>query len=215
MSRTAKALKKWNRKASKRSRLLYNVATELIFHLDLAQEERMLTEEERLLRDLLKKKLLGFAAIERIRIRQWSRLTWIKVGDANSKLFQLRANGRRRKNHIPYLQGPEGFVFEKQQKAQILWEHFNNLMGTARQRNFSLNWEYLQLPSFNLEHLDAIFTMEELKKAVLEMHDEKSPGPDGFIGGFFKKCWELIKGDLLEAINQFFSSQRENMESFE
>ena len=164
----------------------------------------MLTEEERLLRDLLKKKLLGFAAIERIRIRQWSRLTWIKVGDANSKLFQLRANGRRRKNHIPYLQGPEGFVFEKQQKAQILWEHFNNLMGTARQRNFSLNWEYLQLPSFNLEHLDAIFTMEELKKAVLEMHDEKSPGPDGFIGGFFKKCWELIKGDLLEAINQFF-----------
>ena len=66
---------------------MYNIATELIFHFDLAQVERALTKEERNLRDLLKKKLLGFAAIERIKVRQRSRLTWIKVGDANSKLF--------------------------------------------------------------------------------------------------------------------------------
>lgn len=90
------------------------------------------------------------------------------------------------------------------QKARILWDHFNNLLGTVGHRKFKLNWEYLQLPSFNLEHLDAIFTIEELKKAVFDLHAEKSPGPDGFIGGSFKKCWGLIKNDLLEAINQFF-----------
>ena len=90
------------------------------------------------------------------------------------------------------------------QKARILWGHFNNLLGTVGHHKFKLNWEYLQLLSFNLEHLDAIFTIEELKKAVFDLHAEKSPGPDGFIGGSFKKCWGLIKNDLLEAINQFF-----------
>lgn len=93
LSRTARALKKWDRKETRHSRELYNVATQLIFLLDLAQEERELTEEERKLRKELKLKLLGLAAVERMRWRQRSRLTWIRVGDANTKLFHIRANG--------------------------------------------------------------------------------------------------------------------------
>lgn len=43
LSRTTKALKKWHREEAKKARMLFNVATELIFHLDLAQEERRLS----------------------------------------------------------------------------------------------------------------------------------------------------------------------------
>jgi hypothetical protein len=32
---------------------------------------------------------------------------------------------------------------------------------------------------------------------------EKAPRPDGFIGSFFAQCWDIIKGDLLHAIEQF------------
>jgi hypothetical protein len=33
---------------------------------------------------------------------------------------------------------------------------------------------------------------------------EKAPGPNGYIGAFFKVCWETIKQDLVAAIKEIF-----------
>ena len=38
------------------------------------------------------------------------------------------------------------------------------------------------------------------------MAADKAPGPDGFIGAFFKASWETIKTDLLPAAIYFFNS---------
>jgi hypothetical protein len=35
------------------------------------------------------------------------------------------------------------------------------------------------------------------------MPSDKAPGPDGFTGAFFKKCWDIIKGDIMKVIHQF------------
>jgi hypothetical protein len=40
---------------------------------------------------------------------------------------------------------------------------------------------------------------------VFESPSEKAPDPDGFIGLFYKTCWEVIKDDLMRALNQLFS----------
>ena len=36
---------------------------------------------------------------------------------------------------------------------------------------------------------------------------DKAPGPDGFNGMFFKKCWNIIKEDVYQLCNDFFSRQ--------
>ena len=36
------------------------------------------------------------------------------------------------------------------------------------------------------------------------MPSEKAPGPDGFIGVFYKKCWSIIKEDLVQAVMSFY-----------
>jgi hypothetical protein len=59
------------------------VANEVIFQLDVAQENRNLSLEEKALRTLLKDRLLGWAAIDQIKWRRRSRMVWIKEGDAN------------------------------------------------------------------------------------------------------------------------------------
>lgn len=125
---------------------LSGVANEVIFRLDLAQEERALSEEERHLRGLLKAKLLGIAAVDKARWRQKSRITEIKEGDASTRFFHLRASGRRRKNHIPVLVGRDGPVSGHAEKADILRDRFKNLMGTPFMRSAALNWEELGMP---------------------------------------------------------------------
>ena len=37
-----------------------------------------------------------------------------------------------------------------------------------------------------------------------DMPSEKAPGPDGFIGVFYKKCWSIIKEDLVQAVMSFY-----------
>jgi hypothetical protein len=95
LSRIAKALKSWNKGLVRWAKFVSSVADEVIFNLDVAQEDRSLSAEERTLRSLLKSKLLGFAAIDHIKWRQRSRITWIREGDANTRFFHLRANGHR------------------------------------------------------------------------------------------------------------------------
>jgi mannosylglycoprotein endo-beta-mannosidase len=52
----------------------------------------------------------------------------------------------------------------------------------------------------DLSDLETPFSLEELKKAVFALPAEKAPGPDGFIGRFYRSCWETICEDLFEAV---------------
>jgi hypothetical protein len=83
-------------------------------------------------------------------------------------------------------------------------------MGSKVSAVIDLNWEKINLPAADLAHLDVPFSLPELKAAVDGMHGEKAPGPDGFIGEFFKKCWPFICSDLLKALNQMHSLQGKN-----
>jgi hypothetical protein len=37
------------------------------------------------------------------------------------------------------------------------------------------------------------------------MPQDKAPGPDGFTGHFFKKCWPLIHPDIMAAIHSLYN----------
>lgn len=99
--------------------------------------------------------------------------------------------GAQGKNHIPLLQGPNGVVTDHESKALILFEHFKDQMGTNSSMERRLNWNFLRMPCLELQPLEEVFTVEELHFEVQELQAEKVPGPDGFIGGFFKSCWNV------------------------
>ena len=46
-------------------------------------------------------------------------------------------------------------------------------------------------------------TLEELRGSVFSMSVHSAPGPDGFSGKFFHCAWDIIKMDLLTAVNYF------------
>jgi hypothetical protein len=71
------------------------LATEVILHLDVAMDSRLLSPEERALRRLLKMKLLGRVSLERTSVQQRSRLLWLREGDAYTRFFHTHASHRR------------------------------------------------------------------------------------------------------------------------
>ncbi|XP_042506966.1 uncharacterized protein LOC122083281 isoform X2 [Macadamia integrifolia] len=52
--------------------------------------------------------------------------------------------------------------------------------------------------------LDAIPLDAEIKGAVWDLDPDSFPGPDGFPGSFFRRCWVIINSDV--ANKGFFSS---------
>lgn len=203
LRRLARDLRRWSRFQVGDIKLQLAVAFEVIFQLEVAQESRLLSAEEQHLLSGLKTKVLGLAVLNKLRLRQRSRLTWLKEGDVNSKFFHIKANTRRRKNYIHSLQTPSGVAVSAQNKEEELFRFFKERLGTNFQRTLSLNWSLLQLPSLDLNELDEDITEEELKSIIFDLPPEKAPSPDGFIGAFFKTAWPTVKDDLLAAILSF------------
>ncbi|KAK6782011.1 hypothetical protein RDI58_019807 [Solanum bulbocastanum] len=46
--------------------------------------------------------------------------------------------------------------------------------------------------------------MEELRQVVFAMNPNSAPGPDGIGGKFYQVCWNIIKDNLLAAVQSFF-----------
>ena len=45
---------------------------------------------------------------------------------------------------------------------------------------------------------------EEVRKSVFDMKENTAPSPDGFGVSFYKHCWNVIKGELMGMINDFY-----------
>ncbi|XP_073363516.1 uncharacterized protein [Aegilops tauschii subsp. strangulata] len=97
---TAKALARWSARYIGNIKQQLLIATEVILRLDVAMENRTLSNAEVELRRTLKQKLLGLASLQRSIARQRSRVLWLKDGDASTEFFHNHASHRRRKNFI-------------------------------------------------------------------------------------------------------------------
>jgi exonuclease III len=143
LSRAAKAIKRWCKEKVGDTRLQLAVVKEILLQLEAAQESRALSDKELQLRRRLKARSTGLAAIEKARIRQKSRLTYIRCGDANTKFFHIRASFRRRKNYIHCLHTDEEMVFAHEDEEKVIEDYFTSHIGSWVPRQASLDWHSL------------------------------------------------------------------------
>jgi hypothetical protein len=78
--------------------------------------------------------------------------------------------------------------------------HFQGHLGSVPPRTDDINWAELGYQPHDFFDLEADFNDEEIKRAIFSLPSIKALGPDGFIGAFFKACWETIKHDIFDAI---------------
>ena len=75
-----------------------------------------------------------------------------------------------------------------------------NLSNNAAERAFFLSSDNVtkQLSDESKELLDSDISLEEMKKALIKMKNNKSPGPDGLCIEFYKLYWSVIADDLYD-----------------
>ncbi|KAE8795881.1 hypothetical protein D1007_29155 [Hordeum vulgare] len=108
--RLSRDLRKWSKSKVGDIKQQLAIVNEMTLQLDAAQDHRSLSAEESGLRSKLKARSLGLAVLFKVKMRQRSRVLWLRAGDANTRFFQRKANARHNRSMIHVLHGPDGMV---------------------------------------------------------------------------------------------------------
>lgn len=67
--------------------------------------------------------------------------------------------------------------------------------------------EFERISRVEKDMLERPFSEEEVWNIISGMSGDKSLGPDGFSISFFKKCWDIVKRDLMKVFEEFYYSE--------
>ncbi|XP_074283243.1 uncharacterized protein LOC141607794 [Silene latifolia] len=141
-------------------------------------------------------------------LRQKAKVQWVRDGDANTAMFHKAIQQRQIQNKVISIEDAEGKVCNSPEEIlDAFVDYYKELLGTSSatsgfyphiidngEKVHTDDWDKLcEIPS------DA-----EIKKVIFSIPGEKSPGPDGYSSCFFKSSWDTIKGDICNAIKDFF-----------
>ncbi|XP_031095329.1 uncharacterized protein LOC115999629 [Ipomoea triloba] len=149
-------------------------------------------------------------AVEEKFWQQKSHVRWVVEGEKNTKYYHGLVKERRRKQVIHKIKREEGgWVVEQDQIANMAVEYYQKLFEAQETQLDLTMFECLQGSVTEEENrrLVANPTAEEIKESIFSMNPNSSAGPDGFGGGFYQSCWDVIKGDFCEVIVSFFQGK--------
>jgi hypothetical protein len=178
----------------------------VVGEFDAAQETRILSDDELVLRSELKRMILGLSSLSRTIARQRSCIRFLQDGDANTKFFHLQACHRKRKSYIPaYFEHAGLTLSDDEAKSDAICHFFNGLLGTYFERSRNINLAQIGLPQLDLESLISPFSVDEVWAVIKAIPNDSAPGPDGFTGRFYKAAWPTIKDDVVAVFNSFWA----------
>jgi hypothetical protein len=173
--------------------------------MDSLEERRPLFITEFNFRNIFKIHLEELLLIECNYWRKRCTVRWVKMSEDNTKFFHAMATQRMRRNAISSSKAADGrIVSDHDEMAGMLWSEYGERLETSIpiQMQFDLASLIEKVPG--LEELTTTFLSEEIDLVIKEMPSDRAPGPDGFNGMFFKKCWSIIKDDFHELARSFY-----------
>ncbi|GKF41043.1 RNA-directed DNA polymerase, eukaryota, reverse transcriptase zinc-binding domain protein, partial [Tanacetum coccineum] len=85
--------------------------------------------------------------------------------------------------------------------------HFKNRFDSPCNDRLTLDMVFPNVLSHDqAQDLGRAFSKDEIKQAVWDCGLAKSPGPDGFTFGFYRKFWSLLEDDVVNAVCFFYSN---------
>uniref|UniRef100_A0A803P3A5 Endonuclease/exonuclease/phosphatase domain-containing protein n=1 Tax=Cannabis sativa TaxID=3483 RepID=A0A803P3A5_CANSA len=158
----------------------------------------------------LEEELSGLLQKEEVYWQQRSRVTWLKLGDKNTRYFHRMASQRRTTNKILSLQRLDGsWANDTPSILATIEQYFTTLFQSQMPDNevieYVLSGISESLTPAEIDLLQATFTASEVKTTTFQLAHDKAPGLDGYSGSFFQKNWHLLGQDVTIAALNFLN----------
>lgn len=172
------------------------------------EEERSLSVEEKLIRESGRKEFQILALKEERFWRQRSRINWLKDGDRNTKFSHKEASHHKCSHgiHGLWIRG----VWTQDQVLIIneVESYYFNLFKDDSSKKPLLEGLVLdRISDQERRGIEKPFSEVEVYSTIMGVKGDKSLGPDGSTISFFKKCWDIMKGDLMRVRDEFYYSE--------
>ncbi|XP_049398963.1 uncharacterized protein LOC125862883 [Solanum stenotomum] len=176
----------------------------------LLQEQHLNLEIQKMERDS-SAQFKHISHLAEMYLQQQSKVTWLKLGDDNTRYFFSEIKHRRLKLATTQLKDESGqWQTDQANIAQIFLNYYKKLLGEKTTSKIQAQRVVLQNGNvLGINHqmkLIEPFTEVDVKQAMFKIDNTKSPGPDGYGSGFFKEAWETVGGDITEAVLEFFQN---------
>ncbi|GJT75071.1 RNA-directed DNA polymerase, eukaryota [Tanacetum coccineum] len=136
---------------------------------------------------------------------QKSKIKWAIEGDENSKFFHGIINKKRSYLSIRGVFVDGIWCTDPVKVKDTFKDHFQARFEQPSPNRFKLSSPFTKrLSPDQVVDMDSNVSPNEIRRAVWDCGDNKSPGPDGFSFEFFRKYWSFIGPDFCCAVEHFF-----------
>jgi len=136
-----------------------------------------------------------------------SRTRWLREGDVNSGFFHGSIKVRRRRNSILALRVGDRWVESVHEIRAEVRDFFKIHFSDTEVDHPTLDGVlFFSLSDVDSASLIALFEDDEIREVVLASDGLKCPDPDDFNFAFYKRFWDLLKGEVRMMFDQFYHS---------
>jgi exonuclease III len=148
---------------------------------------------------------------EEIKWKQRAKEDWLRDGDRNTKYFHACANHRQRKNRIDHIEDRLGRECEDATSVEKAFvEYFKFLFTSSNAHDTSECTDAIEgrLTESMKAGLTAIYTEDEIHRALMQMAPVKAPGPDDFSADFYQQQWSTVGLEVCKVVLHFLNGAR-------
>nr|GEW46955.1 RNA-directed DNA polymerase, eukaryota, reverse transcriptase zinc-binding domain protein [Tanacetum cinerariifolium] len=144
--------------------------------------------------------------LEASELAQKVKIKWSIEGDENSRFFHGMLNKKRNQQAIRGILKEGKWVDDPKAVKDKFLSHFQERFDTPTTNRLMLDLEFpKQISVEQLQDLERNVSIEEIKRAVWDCGLDKSPGPDGFTFDFYRRYWDILEKDVVDAVSFFFT----------
>jgi hypothetical protein len=114
------------------------------------------------------------------------------------------ANSHRKFNQIDSLTINGAISRNSVEMMEHIVQYYNNLyFENCSWRPRVEGISFLSIDAEESIWLERAFEEKEVWDVIKDWKGDKAPGPDGFTMAFFQKCWDILKTDIMDFLQNF------------
>ena len=137
---------------------------------------------------------------------------WIEQGEAPTRYFCSLEKRQYTQKYISCLEVEGSLISEQEEIMQALGKHFSDIYKSKPRMKKLQDIKHLlgentkSLSNVERDGIEGKVMLSEASEAVKGLHNDKSPGPDGFTANFYKAFWPEIGYLLVRSFNFAFET---------